>query len=221
MLLYFNKEGKLTTITPHGDIPRQCGDLKIYVLFEKDYDLHNKQLWLRFKSPSKSVFEPDEPMTKELTLWEFKKLPGESVGNLVDGKKYQVFHIDLYDTLANKEAGNLEIVLTLYTVKISTDEEGNQFLTREETSVFGKTTIFIEETLGLAPYSGVGMTYSEYQTLINHINKLQEDVTTNRVGILRVGEYDPITGEIELTYDDEIVESIDYNEEDGILTITW
>ena len=32
MILYYNDSGKLTTIIPHGEQPRQMGDLKIYVL---------------------------------------------------------------------------------------------------------------------------------------------------------------------------------------------
>lgn len=219
MLLYFNNEGKLVTISPHGEIPRQCGNLEIYVLFEQDYNLYNKQLWLRFKTPSKSTFEADMPMKYKDNQWEFKKLPGESIGNLVDGKKYQVYYIKLTDTLANKESGNLELVLTLYESQNQINENDEEEEVIISTNVYGKTTIYIEETLGLAPYSGVGMTYTEYQSLLNYINKLQNEVDSNRIGLLKVGDYDTDTGEIDIYYDDEIVDAYDYNEETGILTI--
>ena len=221
MLIKFNNEGKLVTITPHGDIPRQCGDLKIYVLFDEDYDLNGKQLWLRYKTPSRSIFEADQPMEKEELLWEFNKLPGENIGTLVDGKKYQMFSIDLTNTTANKESGNLEIVFTMYRIVVSFDDEGNEVSQLISTEMFGKTTIFIEETLGLAPYSGVGMTYSEYQTLINYINKIQYDLTNGRVGILKVSDYNSSTGEINIFYNDDIVDFLEYDDSTGELTIIW
>lgn len=224
MILYFSKEGKLTTMTPHDEIPRQCGELNIYAIIDCDDSyLNYKQLQLRFKKPGKSVFGPDIPMDKK--TYTFNKLEGENIGDLIDGKTYNnVFHVNLSKTPANKQAGNLDIVFTLYSLIVELDEEGlpkNDEAELSDPRILGKTTIFIEESLGLAPFSSIGMTPTEYENLMLAITRLQEDVTTNRVGILRVGDYDERTGEVSLLYDDDIVDDILYNSQSGEMTIKW
>ena len=65
------------------------------------------------------------------------------------------------------------------------------------------------------------MTFSEYTSLMGTLNKLIDDVTINRIGILRASDYNEDTGEISLIYDGDIVENIDYDEDTGILVINW
>ena len=58
MILYYNDSGKLTTIIPHGDMPRQGGDLKIYILFDKNTALINegRNVYIRYKLPNENSF---------------------------------------------------------------------------------------------------------------------------------------------------------------------
>ena len=237
MLIYFDNAGKLVTVSTHGEVPRQCGDLELYVLLNKNFNsdptkpgqdgqgIENRMMTVRFKTPSSHVFSEDYPATKNYNLWKFQKLPGESIGSLIDGEEYYLFYFNLTDTYANKEAGNLELSFTMYKyVPTGELDEDDEPIVTEDTAYrmqFGAVKIFIEETLGLAPYAGVGMTYTEYQSLMAFLNQLQDDVTLNRVGILKVGEYNTNTGEIDIYYYEDLVESLDYNEDTGILTVTW
>lgn len=187
MLFYYDNNGKLVTISPHGEIPRQGGALVLYVLMNKNFNdnandpgedgtgMQNRMMTARFKCPSEITFSEDYPMTLNSELWEFKKLPGESIGSLVDGEEYYLFTVDLSNTYANKEAGNLEIVFTLYKYEMENDEP---VIDTSMTINLGKATVFVEETLGLAPYSGVGMTYTEYQSLMASLTQYNSYVTT-------------------------------------------
>ena len=176
MLFYYDNNGKLVTVTPHGEIPRQCGSLKLYIVMDKNFGngtdgsgFANRMMTARFKTQGTLTFSEDYIFTKE-GLWEFEKLPGESIGSLVDGKEYFLFSVDLTNTNANKVPGDLELSFTLY----ANDNQGNLLST--QTLALGKAVIYVENTLGLAPYSGVGMTYTEYQSLLAQINDYQDDI---------------------------------------------
>jgi hypothetical protein len=165
MVLYYSDTGKLLTIIPHGETPRQCGGLKIFVLLNKDFDITNRMMVARFKTPSMLRFSEDHIMDMKEELWTFHKLPGENVGSLIDKEQYRLFTVDLSNTYANKEAGKLDITFTIWT----NDGQNPPSLILNQTIALGKATIFVEETLGLAPYSGVGMTYTEYQSLMAYL----------------------------------------------------
>ena len=53
------------------------------------------------------------------------------------------------------------------------------------------------------------------------LEELNRDITNNRVGLLRVSDYDEDTGVITLYYDENIVRMLNYNADTGILTITY
>ena len=234
MIFYYDNTGKLVTITPHGEIPRQGGAMVFEVLLNKDFNsqatdpdgffdglgLQNRMMKVRFKAPKSLVFSEDYIMTKSYELYTFHKLPGENIGALIDGEEYYRFTVDLTDTYANKEAGNLEVVFTLLKY-IPTGEDTDVVADSRRTFQMGKATVYVEETLGISPWSGIGMTFSEYTSLMAFLNQLQDDVTLNRVGLLKVGEYNEATGEIDIYYDSDIVESLSYDEDTGILTVTW
>ena len=161
MIFYYDKKGALVTVLPHGEMPRQCGSLKIYVYLDTDIDMSDKSMRVRFKTPGKVVFSSDFVMEKE-GVKTFEPLSKEeNVGSLISGESYYVLSKNLSDTEANDIPGNLQLVFTLQT------NEGNEIV---KSSVFGRAQIFIEETLGLAPNSGVGMTYNEYMVLLGELN---------------------------------------------------
>ena len=234
MIFYYDNTGKLITITPHGEIPRQGGALVLEVLLNKDFNststdtngffdglgIRNRMMKVRFKNKSSLVFSEDYIMETSPELYTFNKLPGENIGALIDGEQYYRFTVNLSETYAIiSEAGNLELVFTL--LKYDSTGGKNEVVTdSRKTLQMGKATIYIEQTLGIAPCSGIGMTYSEYNSLMAFLNQLQNDVTLNRVGLIKVGEYDDDTGEIDISYTD-VVESIDYDENTGMLTVKW
>lgn len=63
----------------------------------------------------------------------------------------------------------------------------------------------------------IPQTYAKEQ----RINDIIHEITNNRVGLLKVGEYNEETGEIEIIFDQSKVESLSYNEETGILNINY
>jgi len=164
MLLYYDNNGKLVTVSPHGEIPRQGGGLKLYVLMNKNFNTTNRLMVARFKTPSMTSFSADFPMENKGVLV-FRKLPGENIGSLIDGEEYLWFEVDLTNTLANKESGKLKITFTIW----KNDGQNPPQLIPGATVVLGMAMFYVEETLGLAPYSGVGMTYTEYQSLMAYL----------------------------------------------------
>lgn len=239
MIFYYDNTGKLVTITAHGEIPRQGGGLNLYVYLNKDFNsvadanpdgmydgcgLRRRMMKVRFKTQDSFIFSEDYVM-ENLGIQKFTKLPGENIGSLIDGKEYYVFMVDLSETYATTKSGKLELAFTLTKFNEVIEEATDEIIsiTNEwgKTLQMGKAIIFIEEALGLYPSSGIGMTFSEYTSLMGTLNKLVDEVTINRVGILRVSDYDEDTGEINIIYDDDIVEDLDYDEDTGILAISW
>lgn len=172
MLLYYNDRGKLTTIIPHGEFPHQCGNLNIYVAFEKDSSIVNKNsvLWLRYKLPDSSEFSADYVLER-VTLNDatfnivenegivvFKRYEEENVGNFVDGREYRMFHINLSETTANRYFGRLTLSLSIYEYNEENDSSSLK-------QTLDNATFLVEKTLGLFPYKGIGMNRTEYETL--------------------------------------------------------
>jgi len=194
MIIYFDNSGKLVTMTPHGEVPRQCGDLELYVLLNKNFNndstksgqdgqgIQHRTMTVRFKTPSTSYFSEDYPATRVENTWQFEKLNGESIGSLIDGEEYYAFYFNLTETNANKEAGNLELVFTMwkYNETGELDEDDNPILVEDSAYrlQFGLVKIYIEETLGLAPYDGVGMTYNQYKSLMAYLANISDYVNT-------------------------------------------
>ena len=171
MLLYFNNLGQLITAIPHGEPLRQLGELKLTVLFNQDYDLENTQMLVRYKTASSKTYDADVPMDKELNGYTFTQLTdgaGENIGSLHFDTTYQAYTVDLSDTYANQEAGNLKLVFTLNKTQTS-----NGQTTIVSSKKLDEISIYIADTLGLAPDSGLGMTLTEYNNLITYLTRLQ------------------------------------------------
>lgn len=180
MYIYFDKERKLNTILPHGEVPRQGQSLNIYVLLDNDYDTENSKFSLRYKMPTKNFFEADI-LSKEIKEEKFEAYPNENISNLKNGETYKIIHFDLSDTHITDFAGNVQIVIS----QMILDSE-NQAI--ESTKVFGKVIFYIEETYGLTPDQGLGMTLTEYQSLINYINDIATSVEIGNVEALPSNE---------------------------------
>ena len=53
------------------------------------------------------------------------------------------------------------------------------------------------------------------------ISEITDAITINRIGLLKVGEYEEDTGVIEFIYDQDIIDTFEYNEDSGILSLTY
>ena len=175
MILYYDDTGKLLTMLPHGETPRQGGHLHIDVLMNLDFNnnqgFDHKIMTLRFKKPSLSFFSGDFVMTKNGS-YTFEMLDEENIGSLVNGRTYYRFSCDLSETEANDEYGRLEVVMQLHTTQTVNNVVS---YVAGETLTLGRASIYVEETLGLAPYSGIGMTHDEYTRLLAYISELTFD----------------------------------------------
>ena len=187
MIFYYDNTGKLITVSAHGEIPRQGGALNVYVYLNKNFNsvadsnpdglfdgngINNRMMKVLFKTPDSLVFSEDYIM-ENLGLQTFTKLSGENIGSLIDGEEYYVFSVDLSNTYALVKNGYLELAFTMLKYTETDDEAVNDW---SSTLQFGKATIFVEETLGLTPASGIGMTFSEYTSLMGALNSLVNSV---------------------------------------------
>jgi len=171
MILYYDNTGKLKTIIPHGDIPRQ-GDTNVVldIYFDKtfyntNYLNSNKSLYLRYKFEDDLSFGEDNIVSPiSGTYRTFTEIDEtERVGSLVNGTEYAVCSVTIPSI---SKAGKMSLVFNWKQVQNTT--------VLSETYL-GKAEIYVEETLGLAPDVGLGMTRSEYVSLMN---SLQTIVTT-------------------------------------------
>ncbi len=178
MILYYDSEGKLATVLPHGSIPRQGGSLIVDVYFDKD--LIADEFWektllsVRYKTVDSKMFSSDNIMNR-LGPKVFTKLTaGENVNKLVPGEEYQVFRIDMTYLDSGKvlnKYGDLKLAFLLRAVEDEVDGDGNTV----QVDIFnpislGQASIYIEETLGFEADSSLGMTFSEYQALMRYLN---------------------------------------------------
>lgn len=167
MYIYFSKNGKVNTILPHGEVPRQGGILNLYLLFDIDDTVTNTTL--RYKLPTKNFFEADVIADTIVSEIEFNALTGENIGGLINGNTYKQQYYKL--TNITDYAGNVEIAIT-----------------KNTTSMLAKTIVFIEPTLGLEKNKGIGMTISEYDTLIKAINGFKDGNGEINVNVAKISE---------------------------------
>ena len=173
MILYFDNNLKLKTIIPHGEIPRQCGDLNnFWVLLPSDFNTDNKTIGVRFKRPGDLKYDSDILLDRQARPYIFEKIDeNENAGELEVGRSYKKFYIDSIDNdyfWITEKAGNLQAQFTLY--------EGVSPVSLSTIKQFGNATIYLEETLGLQPDRSLGMTRSEYESLLARINQITSGI---------------------------------------------
>lgn len=173
MILYFNSSGKLVQMLPHvgtaadATAPRQGGPLPIYLYFDTTNPLvgSSKVIYMRYRIPGQSAFSSDCVMTY-VGQTAFSSYENEEVGELVNGTNYIVYS---YTFASNSTAVSLPGVLNL-AFKIYTQQGSSPNYTYVNPIMLSNAKIFLEETLGLAPDASIGMTPSEYNTLMTALN---------------------------------------------------
>ena len=180
MYIYFNKEGVLTTQINHGEVARQGGTLRLYIAFDKDFDLSNKILDIRFKKPSENYFSninyfPDSQVPQFKVFEKVKN--NEITYDFIEGETYQVYTWTADSTVGiTDEYGNVSIVVRLFE-----DTDGNN-QTIEKILMQGAFQLYVEKTYGNAkPQTTINQT--EYNYLVNVVGNVDK-----RVGNLELHE---------------------------------
>lgn len=183
MYVYFNKEGKLTTIIPHGEIVRQGTWFTLKVLLDEDVDISTSNMWVRFKRNKSAVgdinFQGSFAMVKK-GVETFEKVDKkEQTFDLVEGKKYKVFEYKVTsDTGLTQIDGDVELVFQLI---IASKELENA--TTEDIKMQGLVHIWVEPTYGSHPERGIDISVSQYDAIIQTINQFQNNYKVHDIQI--------------------------------------
>ena len=168
MHLYFNKEGKLTTVIPHGEIPRQGSYLNLYVLLDEDFFDAKDENYLEW-SVNVELISPDGKISVPFIsddapqLVSFEKMSDSEVTfDLEDGKEYLTYVFKFNEEQATNYAGKIEALVSIVKTNGSV---------LEDLSYFGKADIYIEKTFGYAQ-KFIDTSSEHYKNLINLINDL-------------------------------------------------
>lgn len=207
MYIYFNKLGELTTIIPHGEIVRQGTWFTLNVALDKDVDMSNLNMWFRFKRRGNERFVGDEnyqghfDMIKSGIQTFHKVEPKEATFDLVDGQDYAIFTYKVStDTGLTAIDGNVEIVFTL--TEQVTSEDGQQVT--EDVKMQGRANIYVEPTYGLHPERGLDLSVSEYATIMQTINQLQNSLKVTNITIVEsTNVVNDTEYQVTITYNDK------------------
>lgn len=157
MFLYFNKEGKLTTAIPHGEVPRQGNYLNIYVLLDLDFFDDKGEDYLDWALNVELAF-PDGKLTIPFTQkegpeqLEFRKVSDSEVTfDLVDGQEYLTYYFRFSPNQATANAGKIDALVSMQkTVNDLTNRGTGINIGLEDYVYLGKAEINIEKTFGYA-----------------------------------------------------------------------
>ena len=168
MHLYFNKEGKLTTVIPHGEIPRQGSYLNLYVLLDEDFFDAKGENCLDWSVNIELIFPNGKLSIPFISddvpqLVSFEKMSDSEVTfDLEDGKEYLTYVFKFNEEQATNYAGKIEALVSIVKTNGSV---------LEDLSYFGKADIYIEKTFGYAQ-KFIDASSEHYKNLINLINNL-------------------------------------------------
>lgn len=201
MYVYFDKNGVLKEYINDRAVRVGSNNTnKIFIYFENDVSFTDVY-WVMLKA--------NGVMTNEKSIFEnivYQAIPYDKNRDLKffeDFKTYKFYVITF-------ERSDLDVSgLALLTIRA---------LSNENIFAEGLVTFNIENNVIKDDHC---ITQSQYEYLLSRYSSIYKELTDNRVGLLSVGEYNTQTGEIELTFNEEIVDSLRYDEDSGILEITY
>lgn len=199
MYLYFNKQGVLTTVIPHGEPVRQGSTLNLYVCFDEDYfsskeELNKFVISSNLILPSSSnrstdfIFQnyPSHPVLFE------KLIDSEITYDLIPGKYYWIFHQELAPELSTVNSGKLTINVKIEKPIIDESLENSPVI--ETVKYLGKADVYIEKTYGNSAIVS-NISENHYNNLVNQFKEL---LATVQDGYLRIPKpYDVYYDDIE------------------------
>lgn len=228
MYLLFNENLTLNTIIPHGDVPRQGGDLNLVLFFPKTIKrLATSLILIRYRNTETGNIGMPYFSCDKIVLTNSSQdddgnisLIEEEFEPISDDEKYYGFETNVkYQVARVKYKANQ--CLDYPTKLFGNTDFVIQIENDEGTKVTSKFSIYINETYGLSDDKTLGMTCSEYEGLKSDINKLISNFNISTVGISDVKEYNEETGEIEFIYNEDIIKKLEYNYGTGELTIEY
>lgn len=175
MYLYYNKNGELLTMIPHGEIPRQNNFLNLYICL--DYDYFNQEVYSNINlgednSNFKMLIDITKPnkiscldnIPSKVSYEQFRKTnDSEATFALVDNRSYWTFEFKIAPELATNIAGNIKVAVKTFVI----NQSGEIIISTIRN--FTVATIFVEKTY-TNPNENDDSTYFQLQRQINLIN---------------------------------------------------
>ncbi|WP_281512130.1 hypothetical protein [Mammaliicoccus vitulinus] len=169
MYLYFNKEGILTTIIPHGEPIRQGSYLNIYVcldedFFEDEYSRNNSTINIDLILPNgKMGTTKMVPINNPIEPEQFTKTKDSEITyDLVPNRLYWTYHFRWTPEQSTIYAGKLiaNISILKYVNSIN-----------EDIQYFGNADLYVEKTFGTSKRV-IDEASLHYKNLLDQINLL-------------------------------------------------
>ena len=211
IFVYFDKNGKIKEII--NDEKTRVGNNqsdRIFFHFEEDI---NDEITCVFKnvdgtlSNEISIFDNVEelevPYDKKRDLKYFK-----------DYKKYKFYVYDFPDVELH-ESGLAKVTVRSFI-------EGRIYAQGLLTFNVQENIIKTDHNISQSQFDYLLIEFSEKANSMNErMQELKEQLTWNRVGLLKISEYDEDAGIIEFVYNPDIVDDLSYDEDTGELTIEY
>ena len=199
LLFRINSDGTLKEYTGGNLIQSSVKSDTLYVKVD-DVDVSNFVAMAEYK-------RPDGQVSNDIAM-----AYGEVPFGLGDGFRQTI------PAWCTQLDGQLEITIRLLTFTSDGDKR-----------VFAMAKNVVKVLASTSAGDGeVNINDEQYETLLQNIittqqnqDKLMSALTYNRLGLLRVNDYNEITGEITYTFDPTIVDDISYDEDTGEIAITY
>lgn len=179
MYLYFNKEGILSTIIPHGETVRQGSYLNIYVLLDDDFfvdrgdSIEQYSVNVELAFPNNTIGTVSTIPVNEPKLLPFEKLDDSEITyELIDGAQYWTYHFRFTPNQATLYAGKIFAMVSVMQTEL-TDPDNIESAIEKDLLYYGKADIYVEKVFGIAKRM-VDESQLHYKNLVIQLNELNK-----------------------------------------------
>ena len=179
MYLYFNKEGILSTIIPHGETVRQGSYLNIYVLLDDDFfvdrgeSIEQYSVNVELAFPNNTIGTVSTVPVNEPKLLPFEKLDDSEITyELIDGAQYWTYHFRFTPNQATLYAGKIFAMVSVMQTEL-TDPDNIESAIEKDLLYYGKADIYVEKVFGIAKRM-VDESQLHYKNLVIQLNELNK-----------------------------------------------
>lgn len=176
MYVYFNNEGVLKTIIPHGEPVRQGSNLNLYVCLETDFFTSKNENIDDWTVNVELTFPNEKTGTTKLLTTKADNIPetivfqktndSEVTFDLKNNEYYLCYQFSFTPELSTIYAGTLIASISL--IKTNTVDG---VIVAQDTKYFGNANIFVEKTFGYGKRV-VDESSLHYKNLVDQINDL-------------------------------------------------
>ena len=179
MYLYFNKEGILSTIIPHGETVRQGSYLNIYVLLDDDFfvdrgeSIEQYSVNVELAFPNNTIGTVSTIPVNEPKLLPFEKLDDSEITyELIDGAQYWTYHFRFTPNQATLYAGKIFAMVSVMQTELI-DPDNIESAIEKDLLYYGKADIYVEKVFGIARRM-VDESQLHYKNLVIQLNELNK-----------------------------------------------